>query len=174
MTDDLVIASGQRIERLLDEVRATVDPSGWWRVEELVREVVAVYGAGLERVLRCVEETGEPGRDLQARICRDPLISSLLSVHDLHPEPIEQRVRSAIDEALRQLGARAPAVEIIELRPGSVSLRIAGGSPRADEAIERALAAAVPELDQIEVSRADDRPTLVQIDLQRSRSRRAP
>src|SRR5262249_5956444 len=83
MTD--AAANSQRIERLLDEVRATCGPSTWQRVEELIRALVGLYGAGLERLLLLAAETGALAGPLRERLCKDELVSSLLLLHRLHP-----------------------------------------------------------------------------------------
>ena len=56
---------GDRIERLLDELQASVDPRAYGAVEELVRQLTDLYGAGLDRILAMV-------RDADARAARRP------------------------------------------------------------------------------------------------------
>jgi hypothetical protein len=72
-------AVGARIEELLGQLRATSDPATAEVAEEVVRLVVELYGAGLERA---VELAGPEAVD---RFVEDELVASLLVLHDLHP-----------------------------------------------------------------------------------------
>ena len=38
---------GERIERLLEEVRSMASPPAWQRVDELIRLILELYGSGL-------------------------------------------------------------------------------------------------------------------------------
>ena len=95
--------SGERIERLLEEIRASASPPCWRRVDELMRLVVDLYGAGLGRI---VEIVGVAARDadggaaaIPALLAADELVASLLLVHGLHPEDIPTRLRTALGKA---------------------------------------------------------------------------
>ena len=58
------------------------------RAEELVRLVVDLYGAGLERLLEIVHEAGRLDDDLLAQLAADDLVAGLLAVHGLHPDDV--------------------------------------------------------------------------------------
>jgi hypothetical protein len=80
---------GERIAQLIEDVGAMAGAPVRQRVEELVRRLMHLYGAGLGKLLRTVG-----GEDLQrlddgtrARLNADPLLSSLLVLHGLHPDP---------------------------------------------------------------------------------------
>ena len=74
-------AVADRIESLLDELRSATEGRVWLRVEELVRLLTDLYGAGLARTL----ELADDHPDLITRLGRDELVGSLLVLHDLHP-----------------------------------------------------------------------------------------
>ena len=84
-------AVADRIGSLLDELRSATEVPVWLRVEELVRLLTELYGAGMARTL----ELADSHPDLIARLGRDELVGSLLVLHDLHPESLEQRVARA-------------------------------------------------------------------------------
>ncbi len=65
---------GERIERLLDASAAS-GPMVGERAEELVRLVVELYGAGLERVLELAYEAGALSDDLLDALADDDLVS---------------------------------------------------------------------------------------------------
>ena len=70
---------GARIEELLGQIRAAGDPGTAEVAEEVVRLVVELYGAGLERAVELA------GPEALERFVGDELVASLLVLHDLHP-----------------------------------------------------------------------------------------
>src|SRR4029453_14338146 len=78
-------ATGDRIERLLDELRVAADPRSYQIAEELLRAVTGLYGGGLARV---VDLVGDGAPDVMARLVDDELVASLLIVHGLHPKHV--------------------------------------------------------------------------------------
>src|ERR1700683_2489653 len=95
-------ASGDRIEQLLDELRATADPRTCDRAEELLRLVSELYGAGLARVVELAREK-EPA--VVEAFVNDDLVASLLLVHGLHPDSLVARVEAALAQVRPLLGA---------------------------------------------------------------------
>jgi len=86
-------AVGDRIEQLLDELRAAADPRLYGQAEEMLGLVTDLYGGGLARI---VEVVGERDPKILDLIAHDELISSLLLVHGLHPDDLETRVVRAL------------------------------------------------------------------------------
>ncbi len=84
-------ANGERIEHLLD-ASAAGGPLAKERAEELVRLVVELYGAGLERVLEIVHDAGGLNDEALDGLADDALVTSLLLVHGLHPYSVEERI----------------------------------------------------------------------------------
>ncbi len=156
-----VAVSGERIERLLG---ALVGPETRATAEELLREIVGLYGAGLERVMAIVTEAGAAGA--LRGLVEDPLVSGLLVLHDLHPLTTAERVRAALDGHPYGHGA-----ELLSVEGGVVRLRLegaSGGCPSSritvTESIERAIARVAPEVTRVEVeSPVRDAVTLLQI-----------
>jgi Fe-S cluster biogenesis protein NfuA len=94
---------GARVEELLSEFRSGADPSVSDRAEELVRVLMELYGSGLQRTLDLLGR--EPsGSEIVRRLAQDPLVASLLSLHGLHPVPVETRIAEALEGARRYLG----------------------------------------------------------------------
>ncbi|MEU6414782.1 NifU family protein [Microbispora sp. NPDC046933] len=163
MTDDTaydVAASGERIERLLGML---MDAEARTMAEDLVRELVGLYGAGLERVMAIVTETGAAGA--LRGLVEDPLVAGLLVLHDLHPLTTAERVRAALDGHPYGHGA-----ELLGVEGGVVRLRLKGacGCPSSritvTESIERAIARVAPEVARVDIeSPVRDAVTLLQI-----------
>jgi Fe-S cluster biogenesis protein NfuA/nitrite reductase/ring-hydroxylating ferredoxin subunit len=152
---------GERIERLLDASAAS-GPKVGERAEELVRLVVELYGAGLERVLELAYEAGALSDDLLDALADDDLVSALLLVHGLHPYPLEERVTRALDQVRPYMGTHGGDVELIEVtEDGVVRLRMLGScdgcassAVTLDLAVKDAVEAAAPEVERIEVVEA--------------------
>jgi len=141
--------TGQRVEELLAELRTRAGPEAAETAEELITCVVRLYGDGLERVMRITSDDSR----LQARFVADPLVESLLLIHDLHPLDVPTRVR-------RALGRIGIGAELLEVGgDGTAVVRLAHGGTEAD--IEAAVLAAAPEVTGVRV--APPEPPLLQI-----------
>ena len=151
-----------RIDALLEELRASPDRRAAAVAEELVGCLVRLYGAGLARIVAMVGPEG--GRDL----CDDPLVESLLLVHDLHPLDADTRIRRAIDRLrlpqytgnIDYLGLGADGVARARLQGGH-GCRSTGDAVRL--AVEMAIQDAAPEVADVIVEVAEPLPPLLQI-----------
>ncbi|BBY21521.1 NifU family protein [Mycobacterium stomatepiae] len=144
--------AGDRIQTLLDSCAAGGTAS-YERAQQLVREVVGLYGAGLERIVRL----GDPG--LTERLATDDLVASLLLVHGLHPHDVHRRVSDALDRVRPYLGSHGGDVDLLEIADGpTVRLAFTGSCKSCPSsavtlelAVEDAVRAAAPEISAIEV-----------------------
>jgi Fe-S cluster biogenesis protein NfuA len=152
-------ATGDRIEQLLDELRATADPRSYDVAEELLRLVSDLYGAGLARALELAAER-DPG--MVDALVEDDLLASLLVVHGLHPATLANRVQAALAKVRPLLGAHGGDVELLDIdeAAGAVRLRLLGscdGCPSSSltlqMAVERTVVEAAPEIVCIDVDR---------------------
>ena len=142
---------GQRVEELLAELRTRAGPEAADVAEELVTCVVRLYGDGLERIMRITSGDSR----LQARFVADPLVESLLLIHDLHPLDPPTRVR----RALGRLGIGAELVSVDD--DGTAVVRLAHGGAAASADVEQAVTDAVPEITGVRL--APPEPPLLQI-----------
>jgi hypothetical protein len=76
---------GAEIEALLGRITAAGGPAAT-EVQELVRLLMAFYGAGLSRIVELMRAEGAHA-PLFDRLTRDPLVASLLTLHNLQPPP---------------------------------------------------------------------------------------
>jgi hypothetical protein len=100
---------GDRIAQLIDDLGAIAGAPVRQRVEELVRSLMHLYGTGLGNLLRILG--GDDGRiddATRARLHADPLLSSLLVLHGLHPDP-------AATHELDPGPAPAPAAGLVQI-----------------------------------------------------------
>ena len=131
MPPDLRV-TGERIDALIDAVAGAgggpVNPArSRERAEELVRVVTDLYGAGLERLLEIVYDSGRLDDELLGLLAADDLVASLLLVHGLHPYDVPTRVEQALDGVRPYLGSHGGDVELLEVTDaGVVRLRMLG------------------------------------------------
>ena len=132
------------------------------QAEDLVRAVTDLYGAGLERLLEIVHDSGRLDEELLGLLAGDELVAGLLLVHGLHPYDVRTRVEHALDEVRPYLGSHGGDVELLEVTDaGAVHLRLLGscdGCPSSsvtlELAVQDAVEAAAPEVSSIEVEPA--------------------
>jgi Fe-S cluster biogenesis protein NfuA/nitrite reductase/ring-hydroxylating ferredoxin subunit len=164
---------GERIEGLLQELHAVSDAPTREKAEQLVQLLVEMYGSGLLRITEIVAE--EPnGLEMLSRLAADPLVASLLVLHDLHPVAAEVRILDALEEVRPYLGSHAGGVEFLGLDDeGVVHLKLQGsceGCPSSTMtvkmAIEKAIMAAAPEVFRVEAEGLAEAaaPRLLQIE----------
>ena len=160
-----------RIDTLLSELEAGAPPEVTHRVEELVRAILGLYGAGLARATDLVAGGADGGRQLRV-LADDELVGSLLVLHDLHPDDVTVRVQHALDSVRPYLGSHAGGVTFTGVDDaGVVHLRLEGscdGCPSSamtvQNAIEDAILAAAPDVAAVEVEGVvADGPALLQI-----------
>ncbi len=150
-------STGDRIEELFDQLRASADPRMLDQAEELLRLVTELYGAGLARVVELVQAEAP---ELLPTLVDDELLGSLFVVHDLHPDDLASRVTTALESVRPFLGAHGGDVELLGLDGsiGAVHLKLLGscdGCPSSAVtlrmAVERAIVEAAPEIVTIDV-----------------------
>jgi Fe-S cluster biogenesis protein NfuA/nitrite reductase/ring-hydroxylating ferredoxin subunit len=129
----------------------------------LVREVVGLYGAGLERIVQLVQASDDQARSLAERLATDDLVASLLLVHGLHPHDVHRRVSDALDRVRPYLGSHGGDVDLLEVTDEDVVRLAFKGSCKScpssavtlELAVEDAVRAAAPEIASIEVVTAE-------------------
>src|SRR5882724_12159058 len=150
-------AAGDRIQTLLDSCAAN-GAAAHERAQELVREVVGLYGAGLERIMQLCDDPA-----LAERLTTDDLVASLLLVHGLHPHDLHRRVSDALDRVRPYLGSHGGDVDLLDVSgAGTVRLAFKGSCKSCPSsavtlelAVEDAVRAAAPEISSIEVVAAE-------------------
>ncbi len=149
------------VERV-EDLQARLDASGASVTrevaEELVSAVVQMYGAGLERIVAALMDAGPEGERSAAALADDPLVATLLLIHDLHPVPLEGRVQQALDSVRPYMESHGGNVELLSLEHGVARIHLQGScsdcsasSVTLELAIKQALEEAAPDLEGLEV-----------------------
>jgi Fe-S cluster biogenesis protein NfuA len=143
-----------RVEQLLERV----DERG----EELVQALLEMYGEGLRRILAKVDPSV---------LVEDELLSQLLLLHDLHPVPVEHRVREALESVRPYLESHGGDVDVVAIDGDVVRLRLSGtcnGCPSSTMtlklAIEDAIQRMAPEVERVEAEGVSA-PALLQLEV---------
>jgi Fe-S cluster biogenesis protein NfuA len=154
------------IEQLTREIESTADPSLRASVQELVRLVMDLHGAGLERMLEVIRAPGDGGEVLIHKLGRDELVASLLVLYGFHPLTLQARVIQALDKAGSKLRSHEGSVELLSIEDGAVRLRLQAnghgcGSTRAalKEMVEDAVYQAAPDITALVIEGADEKET---------------
>ena len=168
-----VRAHGERIDALLDAL-SVGGPVARERAEELVRLVVELYGAGLERLLEIAHSHGALTQEVLDALAADELVSGLLVVHGLHPDGVTDRVEAALAGVRPYLGSHGGDVRVLGVTDdGVVRLQLLGScdgcassSVTLELAVQDAVLAAAPEVTRIEVEQpaaTRAQPTLIPV-----------
>jgi Fe-S cluster biogenesis protein NfuA len=146
--------SPQRIETLVRKLESSGDSETQSLARELIQALLDLHGAGLLRVMELVDQSGESGARLVEQFGRDPAVSRLLLLHDLHPQDFDTRVQEAIERAAGSLRRQGVAVELVGVdESGVVRVRAeasgangcGSAAPDLTRAIEDAIYESAPE-----------------------------
>jgi Fe-S cluster biogenesis protein NfuA/nitrite reductase/ring-hydroxylating ferredoxin subunit len=147
-----------RVEELLEALKAGGFGGAAPAAEELVGLLVGLYGDGLTRIVAILAESGPDGNAMLAKLADDPLVESLLLLHDLHPLDVDARIQRALDRVRPYLGSHAGGVEYLGVDAGVAKLKLEGscsGCPSSTVtvqlAIEGAVRDAAPEVTDVVV-----------------------
>jgi Fe-S cluster biogenesis protein NfuA len=163
---------GARVEELLAVLRSGAAQEPAPVAEELVRLLVGFYGDGLGRIMAVLRGEGARGAAMMDRLTDDPLVESLLLLHDLHPLDVGARVQRALDRVRPYLGSHAGGVQYLGVHDGVARLRLEGschGCPSSTVTVQLAIQGAVrdaaPEVSDVVVEgmTAAPAPQLLQI-----------
>jgi Fe-S cluster biogenesis protein NfuA len=173
-------AVSARIEALVADLEALPDIGVRSRVEELVRLLLRLQSEGLARMLAVLEDRNlGPGEALE-RFAADPVVASLLMLHDLHPHNLPTRIGKALELLRPNLGARAE-LTLLEVSDHLVRVRLEVApsgcgtpDPALRAAVDAAIRDAVPDVRQVEVEVVTRAPAPAIIQIVRPRAPATP
>jgi Fe-S cluster biogenesis protein NfuA/nitrite reductase/ring-hydroxylating ferredoxin subunit len=150
---------GARVEELIAVLRSEAGEATAQAAEELVRLLLGLYGDGLAHIMAALRAEGPAGAAAVDRLLADPLVESLLILHDLHPLDVDARIQRALDQVRPYLGSHAGGVRYLGVSPDGVArLRLQGscdGCPSSMVTVQLALKGAVedaaPEVTEVVV-----------------------
>jgi len=140
--------ASKRVETLLERFNAFPSTTGVRAdAEELVRVVSGLYGECLDSIAQTLQATlGKEEADaLLERCCNDPVVASLLITHALHPVPLQERVKRALDGVRPYLQSHGADADIVHVDEDLVELRVTGMAEVIPK-IESTIREAAPEV----------------------------
>ena len=149
----------QRIGAIVEQLESAADANSRALAKELLESLMALHGAGLERILEIAGESGEAGEKLIQKCGRDELVSSLLLLYGLHPDNLETRVKGALEKTQAFLESHAAQAELVSIGDeGTITMRLHlkpnGGCGSISASVKATLEAAIQDA-------APDAPSIV-------------
>jgi Fe-S cluster biogenesis protein NfuA len=144
----------ERVEGLLGQLEALPDAAAKDTATEAMRALLDLYGEGLGRIVDvlAVHDDGT----LAAALADDELVAHLLLLHGLHPVPVEERVRGALESVRPYMESHGGSAELLGVEDGVAHLRLEGscsGCPSSSItlklAIEKAIFDVAPDVDEV-------------------------
>jgi hypothetical protein len=74
-----------RIEALIEQMRTAADPETRAASLELVQTMMEFHNVGMDRMMEIIADNDAAATTIMDRFAQDPLVSSMLLLHDLHP-----------------------------------------------------------------------------------------
>ncbi|MGH9945061.1 MAG: NifU family protein [Pyrinomonadaceae bacterium] len=155
----------QQVEGLIRKIENLPDPEARAAAVELMQSLMDFHGAGLDRLMEIVSESGEAGYAVFDKFAEDDVVASLLLLYGLHPVPLETRVLGALDKVRPYLDSHGGNVELLGVEGGVVRLRLQGSCKTCPSsamtlklAIEEAVYAAAPDVAAIEAEGVSEPP----------------
>ena len=133
---------------MVRKLESSADPDLLATAQELVRSLMELYGAGLERITEIVFEKGEAGREILDQLGRDELVGNLLAANGLHPLDLEARVRRAVDKLRTKATVESLSVEhgVIRLRLRATGSGCGSSAATLKSTVEEAIYEAAPDM----------------------------
>jgi Fe-S cluster biogenesis protein NfuA len=148
----------EELVRTLEVLEASPDSGVRASALELMRSLMELHGAGIERMLEIAFDSGARGGEIIDRFAGDDLVAQLLLLYDLHPHGLEARAHRALEDVRPHLRSHGGNVELLGVVDGVIRLRLQGnchGCPSSAETlrqlIEQAIYEAAPDARAIEV-----------------------
>ena len=136
------------IDELVQQLETAADPAARAASQELVRALMELHGAALERMLSTIRRNGAAGATIVEQLTREELVASVLLLYDLHPVDLATRVRGALEKNRPYLKSHGGNVELVAIDEGVVRLRMEGschGCPSSAVTLKLAIEAAIHE-----------------------------
>jgi Fe-S cluster biogenesis protein NfuA len=145
----------ERVEKLAARLESAGDPEIRATALDLVQSVVELHGAALQRLVDSLTRT-PAGQQVLSQALKNDLVSSMLLLHNLHPDDLQTRVLRGIEKARPYLKSHGGDVELVAVRDGIVHLRLHGtcgscpsSSATLKNAVEDALFEVAPDIVEI-------------------------
>ncbi len=155
----------QQIGELVAAIEASSDPALRSTARQLMQTLMELHGAALDRSLEIIADTGDPGMRVIDEMARDPLVSSVLVLHGLHPDTFETRVTKAVERLQNMLQRERARLELLAIKDGAVTLKVtppehacASTSKTLKATVEDAVYSAAPDIASLSIAGLEGKP----------------
>ena len=162
------------IQEQLRRIETCSDPATRNAALALVRSVMDLHQSALERMLDLIHQTStEPTRVIET-FAQDPLIHSVLMLHDLHPYDLETRITRALAQLQPKLQRHKAEAKVINIADGVVRIFLdvlpqhSSRGATLKSSIEQALTDAAPDAQITVETTADLNSSFVPIEALRA------
>jgi Fe-S cluster biogenesis protein NfuA len=146
----------QAIEQLLQRVGTLSDENARGTAIELLQSLMDLHGAAFARIVEVLSGDGDQESNSLAKLGKDPLLCGLFVLYGVHPVPVEERVKQAIERVKPQLAKRDLTIALLAITDGIVRIKVDGvtdsggaSAGKARELIEQEILEAAPEVTNI-------------------------
>lgn len=148
-----------RLEELFAQLDTIPNIAARDLATESVQSIVTLYGEALGRIVKLVRRDNEA---LMTALLKDELLKSLILVHDLHPQSLDERLLGALDSVRPYLKSHGGNIEVLGVHDGIARLRFQGtcktcpsSAVTLELAIRRAVNEACPDLVGLELEQGE-------------------
>jgi hypothetical protein len=142
-----------KIEELVRQAESIADANARTITVDLLRAVLDFHAAGTERMMDIIFEAGPAGEAIVDKIAADDLTSSLLLLHDLHPDDLETRINRAVQKLQEVFHSLGVKLSLVAIEEASVRLHFesqrAWSGPPVKTSVEKAIFQAAPEINTV-------------------------
>ncbi len=151
--------AASRLEELFAQLDSIPNLAARELAAESVQSVVTLYGEALGRIVKVI---GRDNEKVMAGLLKDELLRSLLLVHDLHPQSLDERLLGALDSVRPYLKSHGGNIDVLGVHDGIARLRFQGtcktcpsSAVTLELAIRRAVIEACPDLIALELEQGE-------------------
>ena len=155
----------RRIGALVNEIESIADPAARASARQLLQLVMEFHGMAIDRMLEVLADGGDAGMAFIDKLGRDPMVSSLLVLYGLHPEPLEARVAGAVKHLEPKLRRDGATIELLGIDDGAVRIRVTPGAHTCGSTtkalattVEEAIYEAAPDIASLSLEGLDGQP----------------
>ena len=152
----------KRLQELIEKAQALPNPAARALLQECLQTVLGFYGEGLAHILAQIQRGGDEGAKILERISHDPLVTSLLIIHGLHPLSLERRFHGALEKVRPYMQSHGGNIELISIENETARVRLQGtcqtcpsSTITLELAVRKAVEEACPDLMELQVVAAE-------------------